>query len=68
MASFSEDDRNTIKKYPLNHSLDQLQDLLQDTEDSYTPHLISDDGALDGLDEASSGYASTMMAPIKGEK
>ncbi|KJF61270.1 uncharacterized protein CIMG_13553 [Coccidioides immitis RS] len=63
MTTLSEDDWNTIKKYPLNNSLDQLQDLLQDTEDSYTLHLISDDGAR--LDKACQMTISQLLSALQ---
>ncbi|EAS32100.3 uncharacterized protein CIMG_03124 [Coccidioides immitis RS] len=66
MANLSQDDRITIKKYPLNNSLDHLQDLLQDTERFYTTHLISDDGALDGLDEACQKTVSRLLSALQG--
>ncbi|KAK2812935.1 hypothetical protein FQN50_000956 [Emmonsiellopsis sp. PD_5] len=66
MANLSQDDRNTIAKFPLKNSLDDLKDLLQDTEKLYTAHPISYDGAHDGLEEACQNAISQLLYALQG--
>ncbi|KAM5469182.1 hypothetical protein MauCBS54593_004534 [Microsporum audouinii] len=66
MTNLSQDDRNTIEKYPFNNSLDHLEDLLQDTEKLYETCPISYDGAVDGLDEACQKTVSRLLFSLQG--
>lgn len=66
MVDLSQDDRDIIKRYPLNDSLDKLGDLLQEAEKVYDSRLMFYDGASDSLDHLYRSAITKLVYALQG--
>ncbi|KAG5289424.1 serine/threonine protein kinase Sgk2 [Histoplasma ohiense] len=66
MVDLSQDDRDIIKRYPLNDSLDKVGDLLQEAEKVYNSRLMFYDGAFDSLDHLYRSATTKLVYALQG--
>lgn len=66
MVDLSPDDFDVIERYPLNSSLDRLDDLLQEAEEVYDSRLRSYDGASESLDRLYRNAVSKLIVALQG--
>ncbi|KKZ66871.1 hypothetical protein EMCG_07477 [[Emmonsia] crescens] len=68
MGDLSQADRDIITNHPFNNSLDHLQDVLRDAEQSYKRGLNSYDGTVDRPNQICQEAISNMLLTLMGSK
>ncbi|KAL9124715.1 MAG: hypothetical protein Q9217_005981 [Psora testacea] len=68
MANLSQADRTVITQHPLDSSLDQLSDTLQNAEQAYKAGSISSNEAVDGSDQGPQKAISRLLSTLMGRE